>query len=858
MNKFYYRLKNSATKISLIILIGILYTACNSVRRVPKSKLLLTKNEITIDGKVSKSDTISELLFQTPNSSILGYHFRLNLYNLAKKNPDSSYKAMFIANPEKYKRQSRLLSAKQVERKGQSFLYSGIHNFLKKTGEAPVILEKTLAERSVTKLKLYYFNNGYFRSKIAYKIDTLGQQKAKIKYTIQKGNIAILDSIETEIASPALDSLFQSTSKASLIKPGIPYRNEVFDAERNRITTQFRNRGAYDFQQSHITYEVDTVGTGNKANVKLIINDQNVRDGDSTTTKPFKLYKISAVNLYTDVPKDKTQTKITDSTTYKNFKLYSYNKLKYRPRALTDAVFIAPGTYYSDIRHNLTNRYLNNLKIFNYPSITYTIDPKDSLKSSLIVNIRLHPKEKYGFGYDLNLTHSNIQNVGVAASTSLLIRNVFNGAETFEIATRGSIGSSKDLANPNDVFFNISEYGLDLKLNFPRLLVPFIKTEKFVPKSMIPSTVSSLGFSKQQNIGLDKENFTGAWTYNWTPKANSSSRFDLFNVQYVNNVNVNNYYNVYSSSYNALNNLAKTYNTNTNYVDGNGDLLIPSGTSSFTNDALNATFALPEAEFKTIRSIEERRKRLTENNLILASSFTFFKTSKLGLTDNTFYSLRTKLESAGNVLSLFAAATQTIDGQQSKKKIFDIEYSQYIKAETEFIKHWKLSRDKVLAMKGFIGIAIPYGNSANIPFSRSYFAGGSNDIRAWQPYSLGPGSSGAINDFNEANLKFTASAEFRFKIISAWKGALFIDTGNIWNVFDNITDKPSIFGGISSLKDIAVGSGFGVRYDLSFFVVRVDMGFKTYNPSSDETEKKWFRDYNFAHSVLNIGINYPF
>ena len=145
----------------------------------------------------------------------------------------------------------------------------------------------------------------------------------------------------------------------------------------------------------------------------------------------------------------------------------------------------------------------------------------------------------------------------------------------------------------------------------------------------------------------------------------------------------------------------------------------------------------------------------------------------------------------------------------------------------------------------------------NIPFSRSYFSGGSNDNRAWQPYSLGPGSSGATNDFNEANMKIAISGEFRFKILGSLKGALFADAGNIWNVLDNVADEKSTFTNLRDLKDIALGSGFGLRYDLSFFVIRFDLGFKTYNPAN-ENSKRWFREYNFGHSVLNFGINYPF
>ena len=837
----------------------MVYSGCNSLKRVPKGKHLLIKNEIKIDGKKVNQEEIVNLLYQKPNSKILGYRFKLNMFNLARKNPDSAYKAKFINNPQKLKRQIWFLSAKQVKRKGESFLYAGLDKFLKKTGEAPVLVDKFKSEKSLLRLKSYFFNNGYFHSKADFKIDTLTSRKAKVSYTVSRGNVSYIDTIQIKIQTPALDSLFQKTKNLSLIKKGTVFKSQNFDIERERITTYYRNNGAFYFQQSNISFNIDTIATNNKSNVDIIITNQAVRQNDSTITKPFKLFKISEVNIYTDVPTDKNQIKVNDSVTFKKFNLYSYKKLKYKPNAITDAIFITPGSVYSDIRTSLTSRYLSNLKIFNYPSIQYKVDENDSTGSSLIAKIVLTPRKKYSFRPTIDFTHSIIQNFGIAGSMGLTIRNVFNRAETFEIAARGNIGSSKDFNNPNNLFFNISEYGLDTKLSFPRVLSP-VSTERIIPKTMLPFTSINLGFAKQKNIGLDKENFTGSMSYNWTPKRNNSARFDLFNLQYVNNINVSNYFNVYKSSYNALNAYANAYNVNPDYLNSDGNLTIKEGgTAFFINDVLtgNSVLTPNDDDYKKIRSIEERRIRLTENNLILASSFSFSKNTKVNLQDNNFYAFKTKVESAGNVMSLFANASKTLDGQQTKKTIFEIEYSQYIKTEFEYIKHWDLTGEKIFATRTFFGIAIPYGNSENIPFSRSYFAGGSNDIRAWQPYGLGPGSSGGVNDFNEANLKLNASAELRFKIFNSLKGALFVDAGNIWNVLDNVKDETYTFTGLKSLENTAVGSGFGFRYDLSFFVIRFDLGFKTYNPA-DLSGKKWFRDYNFANSVLNIGINYPF
>ena len=163
----------------------------------------------------------------------------------------------------------------------------------------------------------------------------------------------------------------------------------------------------------------------------------------------------------------------------------------------------------------------------------------------------------------------------------------------------------------------------------------------------------------------------------------------------------------------------------------------------------------------------------------------------------------------------------------------------------------------IFAFRSYAGIAIPYGNSNSIPFAKSFFAGGPNDNRAWTAYNLGPGSSNTTNEFNEANFKIHLSAEQRFSLFGNFKGALFVDAGNIWNVLDNVEDDKATFTNFNSLEDIAVGSGFGLRYDFNFFVLRFDTGFKTYDPSQSEGNR-WFRDYNFRNAVYNIGINYPF
>jgi hypothetical protein len=523
-------LKNIFTKISLFILIGVIIFGCNSTKRVPQGKKLLTKNEIIVDGKISNEEAVVNQLSQKPNSSILGYRLRLNIYNLAKQKTDSLYRAKLFKKPKKYNRLVKLLSKKQVKRLGESFLYAGVNNFLMKTGEAPVILDTLSTVKSVKRLKSYYFNNGFFNVITNFKVDTINPKKVQIKYTVKKGKPYFLDTISSKISTKVLDSLFKIKKNESFLITGKQFNTANFSEERIRITNDFRNNGAYQFQQNYINFDIDTIKTNGKANIKLIIDNQSVFVNDTTTSQPFKLYRISKINIFTDQSSLNTNVPIKDSIRFNNFNLYGYKKIKYKPKAITDAVFITKGSLFSDTRTSLTSKYLSNLKVFNYPLIQYSEDKND--ENSLIANIYLSPRPKYHFGTALDLTHSNIQDIGINANTSVTIRNVFNGAETFEIAARGIIGSSKVLANPNDNFFNISEIGLDGKLNFPRMFLPF-NTEKIIPKTMIPYTSLSGGFSKQRNIGLDKLNFTSALTYNWIPRKNITSRFDLFNIQYV-------------------------------------------------------------------------------------------------------------------------------------------------------------------------------------------------------------------------------------------------------------------------------------------------------------------------------------
>jgi len=807
-------LKQLFTKISLFILLAILLVGCNATKRVPKEDFLLTDNTITVDGEKITDQRLYNFLYQQPNTKVAGSPFRLYIYNWARPNIDSILDAQRAKNDERRNFWTRLLSRKQVEsfRKFKKDFNSGV----KKTGEPPTIVNEILTKKSANNLAKFYINNGYFNTEVDYTIKKDSNQRATVDYNVIRHKPYLLDSIVTMIASPVADSIYEAHKNESFLKKGEPYQKLKFDAERLRIEKLFRNNGLYHFESDRIRAIGDTVNTGNKTNLEIIIDNRKETVEDSIVDFPFKVHKVSEININTDYSFANQNKSFSDSINADGYTFYVYDKLNYRTNAITDIIPLKPGAIYRDIDKTQTLTRLSRLNTFKYPSITYQEDPKDSTGTNLIANIRLTPLEKYKFRADFDVSTSNIQDIGIAGFGSLLIRNIFKGAETLEISARGNIGASDDAANDSDSFFNISEIGLNASLVFPRIFFPF-DTSKLIPAEWQPNTRFNLGASVQQNIGLDKQSFAGGLSYNWTPSATNTFTFDLLDIQYVRNLNANNYFNIYRNSFDDLNTLA-------------GD---------------------------NVGNINPDYFELTEDNLIFALNFTYTYNNRENLYDDAFSRLRTRIELAGNALSLASSLVNAPKNEDNNSRILGVVFSQYAKTEIDYTKHWDLGHDNILAVRAFGGLAIPYGNANNIPFTRSFFAGGSNDNRAWRAYELGPGSSGAPNEFNEANMKLALNIEHRFDLLGPFEGALFVDAGNIWNVFDNVDDINSQFRGFSSLSDLALGSGFGLRLDFDFFLARFDIGFKTYDPAF-ETGNRWFREYNFSNAVYNIGINYPF
>lgn len=858
-------LNSPSAKIPLILL-ALSMLSCNAIKRVGDQQHLLTKNLIYVDSSHISQREVYDQLSQEPNATLplIKYPLRLHIYNAAKAKPDSLFYNWLYKKPNREKHWENFLSQKQLERMGQD--YVNWQKFKENMGEEPVTVDLEKTKKSAKRLEQWYWNQGWFNAESSFGVDTLTPKRARVNYYVQRHQPYILDSLSSHIESQTADSIYQAHKAGSLIHEGKQFNANRFEWERNRLTTLFRNNGFFYFDQEYITFNADTLDTDHKVHIETLIRDREIKEKDTSYTVPFKVRHISDVNIFTDYKKDQQLLPITDSIHYHGFKLFSSGKSQYKPRALTNAVFIKKGDVYKDRNRSLTYERMNDIGVFNYPDIKFMEDPRDSTHSNLIANVFLKPRKKFGMTYDLDVSRSNIQDFGIRLGGSLLIRNVFHGLETLEIGGRASIGSSQDASvTTKNRFFNISEIGGNVKLNFPKIILPF-NVNRIIPKSMSPFTTLSAGLSLQHNIGLDKQNLTGKYSYRWKPDHQKTMHFNLVDLQFVHNLNPGNYFYVYQNSFHRVNKIARNHveNINPKYFRQTNPVLSPSpelsnpdGANAFLQDLKNKVdYGLSAEEKEKAGTLIERKDRLTENNLIFGSSFSYTKNTRRNIYDDDFTQFRFNFEAVGNSLALLSSAFGRSKHRDGSYHLSGVRFSQYVKTEIDLIKHWDLGHKNIFAIKALAGIAIPYGNSNNIPFVRSFFAGGANDNRGWRPYDLGPGSSGSPNEFNEANMKVSFNAEYRFNLFGSLNSAVFIDVGNIWNVLDNVRDRRSRFSSFSDLKELAVGTGFGLRYDFDFFVIRLDLGFKAYDPAFNK--KKWFQNTNFAHSVINVGINYPF
>ena len=832
-------------KLSFYFLLILFFVACNSTKHVAENEYMLAQNYVFVDSARDNSAELEKFILQKPNPKLLGAPIGLYLHNIGNHDKPKTALKWGEKHLKKYNFIKSIFSEKQ------SIAYANGLIKLNKwflSYDAPVIISQNKVKRTSDNLEAYYKTKGYFESQISSKvIRDARKKKATAEYRIQRGRPTLLDTIKLKIESIVLDSIYKDSGMLSLLKSGDQYNDKVFRQEAGNILKLFRNSGIYYFSEAALGFYVDSTRTDYKTNVDFLIAKERYEEiNGKYIKKDYKIHRIKEINVVTDYSFAKKDEVLKDTVSYKGINYLSHDKLKYNPKYLAASIFFKPGDVFKDTLRNLTRNHLKSLKNFKSTNITFT--PVKGSDDELKMDLFLTPIEKFTTGFETELTHSNIRNIGTSAKFSIIDRNVFRGAELLKLSFLGS-------------WFNANngpgwEIGGDASVEIPRFVAPF-GLSKLVPKRMSPRTLFSLGLSIQKNIGLDRQTYTFQSDYKWEYNKNKTIQLEIFNTQYIQNLNVSRFFNIYDSEFTNLNAVAEIYDTakSTSYfpITTDSDLQASKSLDFIKIVAADSGFrASNSADYNAVLNIQNRYNIVTSDFLVPTLAYSFTYNSQIDFKDSNFSFFKARISNSGNILGLFSKTYNSND----KKTLLKIPLAQYFKIDLEYKQFWNLGTTSVFGIRTFLGAIFTYDNS-DIPFTRSYFAGGSNDIRAWKTYDLGPGKRNSGLEFNVGSFKFLTSAEYRFDLVGSLKGAMFIDAGNIWDISGSeFIDEDAKFNSLSSLEDIAIGSGFGLRYDLSFFVLRLDIGFKTYEPYLKES--KWFKNYNFESAEYNIGINYPF
>ena len=809
-------------------------TSCSVTKHVEENELLLVKNSIDInDGQKKDHWQLDRYIVQKPNTKFV-FPFKLYYYNLANLNYMDKWHERIERFSDSTNTFSNVFSFKQGV--GYANFQKKLSEWSIKNGEAPVIIDTSKIEKSSNNLRLHMIDNGYFNTIVDYDIEKKDIKKGKVNYHVFTGEPYFLDSIYTKIDSPVLDSLYHMNLKKTYVKKGQQFKRTDFENEAERLTSLFRNAGVFHFTKYSINFrDIDSTQANHKTDVLVDISNQLFEEGDSILEKPYEISHIGRVNIFTGTPYKNDNNVYKDSLVYNNIYFYDPNKVPYKPKHFTKNIFIKPGDIYSDKSLELTRMHLR--RINNFKSVRFNYEETED--NLLTANIFLTPEKKHGIKFETEAAHSNIKPFSFSGIASYNNINTFKGNELMKLSLQG--GLAKTAAYGGLAW----EIGVDASLKFPRLVQPFKISDKII-QNISPETLLSLGTSFQKNIGLDKQRFTGIFSYNWNADNINSHNLEVINAQLIKNRNIDLFFDRYISERKKLDNINETYFPNYITADYLDFISMALDDTTFKSD-------FPDA-YKTVQNVQSRYNIITEDVFVPAVVYTYTHNTQNGFKDLSYSYFRSRISSSGLISS--ALTNQTTDS--GDKQLFGVNIAQYAKLDLEFIKHWEINASNVLAFRSSLGVGIPYGNSSVLPFSRSYFAGGPNDIRAWKIYELGPGAEQSGLEFNVGNLKFLTNLEYRFNIYQAFKGALFVDAGNIWDISkSSLTTDAAKFDSLSSLENIAVGTGFGLRYDFSFLVLRGDFGFKTYEPYL-ESGKRWFNKSELKKPVLNIGINYPF
>ena len=821
--------------------------ACSTTSKVPKGQYLLTKNHFEYKDDNEYKDEIPNFAAQKPNKKdFLIIPTRLLIYNLANPKYDSIV-SEYMTFPSTMRteklRDSLFIKYKHPEFVGKSIFWSKLFHTL---GKPPVILDEGKTASSAEKMRQFLVFKGYWDARVDYatKKDSAAK-KAQNIYKITYKDPTFIKDYTYKIPYDNIRALYEDDLKDSYVKSGKILNQTNLENEVKRITEKMQENGFYTFNKDggEIFFTADTL-TSRKL-VPLTIQIQK-----DSINSPYKKYTIGDIDVeYVNKITDKT----TKDTLYRGINIKRIDE-QYKIKTLWRPITLKKGEIFNQTNLNLSKRNIIAMNNFSIADYRETVNPNDTV---INVKYRLIPLPKYNFKTSFDLHYSQILNLGFSPSAELTARNIFGGAENFTGSVSGTFGTVFDEKNPN-ALFNASEYSLQFGLNFPRLLLPF-NTEKFVPNKYSPVSTVNLGASVQNNIGMDRINVNAGLNYFITVNEVISHRLSVFNTQFSFTRNKNKYYDLFKTEgdiKDGIFNLYDIYNPGAINLDTEAKSRLLLNDTGFANSLSPTGLDL----LLNFRQSTIKKDRLTQDVLInsLAYNYIYNEIGKKGY-QNPFF-LDAKVELAGNLLSIFSKNNTDSGVLTNSKTIFGIPISQFVKFDIDARKYFTFKNKSQFIVRQFIGVGIPYGNSSNMPFIRSYFNGGSNDIRAWIAFGgLGPADTQIdqkVRAYMMDNVKLTTNIEYRYPFNEMFEGAVFADAGNIWSTKDSGIGDEFKFN--KFISQMGLGSGFGLRMHVAYITVRIDLAYKLHDPNQPKGERWVFDKIKPFKPTFNFSIGYPF
>lgn len=653
---------------------------------------------------------------------------------------------------------------------------------------------------------------GYFNGTSDYHVivDPKDSLKAQITYDIDLKNPYFIDTLYYKGFTPNVMNIMERTKKRSYIYPGIQFNVPDLDQERNRISTMLRNLGYFYFRPDYLVYQADTTIVREGHVMMRMVPAAGI---PAVAQKQYYVGDVTVDILGKDgqIPNKTTE--------YKGMKINYYDKLKVRPSMMyrwinyqayikNDSIrLLQSKRLYSQYRQQRIQEKIAQTGIFSFMDLQYI--PRDTLATcdTLDVSLQATLGKPLDAEFGVNVLVKSTDQAGPGAAFSLTKNNVFGGGESWNVTLKGSyewqIGKSRGGGGSS---MNSWEMGASTSLSFPRILFP--------------------------TFGKREYDFQATTTFKI----------------YAEQLNRAKYYRLLAFGGNA------TYDFQ------------PSSVRKFSVTPFRLTFNVLQKQTDEFKQIAETNPALylsLENQFIPAMdfSYTYDNSSKRGVKNPIWW--QTTFTSAGNIVSCFYA----MFGHSFKEKnkgLLGTPFAQFVKLSTDYRYLWNIDSKNAVAMRVAGGVLWAYGNKDIAPYTEQYFVGGANSIRAFPVRGLGPGGTkphtGKYGYLDQVgNVRLEANIEYRFPIWGDIHGAVFLDAGNIWNMRYDST-KPEAQLKLKTLpKQIALGTGVGIRYDLDFLVFRLDWGIPLHDPW--ETGKKGY--YNIEgkfikQTALNFAIGYPF